>query len=119
VGRPDVEGSAAVALATVAARATIVISNKFFMERYPGGAVDRCRSGTIVVQYPGGWSFNARDRAQVLIDGTNISVAQTLIQRPRHDLQQSTIEGLGSWKAIADYGRRTVRMEVINILTGT
>jgi hypothetical protein len=67
-------------------------------------------SGAIVVQHATAGSLNARDGTQVLIDRTQIPVAQSLIQGPGHDLQQIAVEGLRSGKAIRGYGRRTVRM---------
>ena len=61
---------------------------------------------------------NARDRAQVFIYGTQISLAHTLIHGPGHDLQQITVERLESGEAVARHGHRAIRVQVIVVLPG-
>lgn len=72
-------------------------------------------SSTVVVQHPACRSFYTWNRAQILVDCTNIALLHTLIDGPGHDLQQIAVKWLHGWKAVGRYSCRTVRMKVVQV----
>ena len=41
-----------------------------------------------------GFALDAGDRAEVLVDGTEVTIVHALIDRPRHDLKEGTKLGV-------------------------
>jgi hypothetical protein len=80
-----------------------------------------CRFGWEASMHARTWivTSDARNRAQVLVDSTNIAIRQVLKIRPGHDLQKIPVERRirrVRRKAACHYGSRAIWMQVIKIL---
>src|ERR1051326_5123788 len=62
------------------------------------------------------YSVDARDRAQIGVDGQKIVVRHALIIGPRHDLKEIAIDPCGGRNAVRGDGGGAVRMQMIEIL---
>ena len=60
--------------------------------------------------------FDARDGAQIRVNGEQIVVRHALIIRPGHDLDKIAIDPRGARNAVCGSDGGTVRMPVIEIL---
>jgi hypothetical protein len=65
--------------------------------------------------------WNAGDRLQVFVDGRNVIVGHLAVSRPRHDLEDSSVDGR-YWRpedAALSARRRTGRMGIVIIMAGS
>ena len=77
------------------------------------------KSGAIVMQDAGcGRPLDAGDRAQILINRAQVVHGHALKFRPGHDLQEITVKGQRSGKAVRGNRGRARRMHMVQILAG-
>src|SRR6476659_158671 len=68
-----------------------------------------------MVQQAGSRTRDARDRAEILVNGPEVTVRHVSKEGPTHDLEKAPVEWSG--KAGPVRSSRTVRVDVIEILT--
>ena len=61
-------------------------------------------------------TLDARDGAQIRVNGQEVVVRHALKIGPRHDLEKIAVERRDWWKAVCRYFIRTVWMKMVKIL---
>src|SRR6266851_765724 len=74
----------------------------------------RALPAVVVARVRRWWAFDARDSAQIFVDGAEVMIRHVFINRPWHYLQKVSVERKGNAARVKD-SLWTGRMEVIHV----